>query len=94
MLPRTLACDLLLLSLVGRVGRTRVRSNIQNVLVITKARDNRLIKLTRDLALYLMCKHGLDGRGIVVYVTFLIVKIFSLILVQLCRQTTPNIETV
>ncbi|KAJ6497882.1 ATP-NAD kinase-like domain-containing protein [Mycena sanguinolenta] len=52
-----------------QLGRARVRSNIQNVLIITKARDNRLIKLTRDLALYLMLKprHGQD-RGLVVYV--------------------------
>jgi NAD+ kinase len=37
-------------------GRTRVRSKIQSVLIVTKARDNRLIKLTRELALYLMQK--------------------------------------
>lgn len=37
-------------------GRARVQSNIQNVLIVTKARDNRLIKLTRELALYLMLK--------------------------------------
>ncbi|KAG5221309.1 ATP-NAD kinase domain-containing protein [Salix suchowensis] len=41
---------------VREMSRARVRSNIQNVLVITKARDNRLIKLTRELALYLMMK--------------------------------------
>ncbi|KAJ7668388.1 ATP-NAD kinase-like domain-containing protein [Mycena polygramma] len=52
-----------------QLGRARVRSNIQNVLIITKARDNRLIKLTRELALYLMLKprHG-QSRGLVVYV--------------------------
>ncbi|KAF7362058.1 NAD+ kinase [Mycena venus] len=52
-----------------QLGRARVRSNIQNVLIITKARDNRLIQLTRDLALYLMLRprHGHD-RGLVVYV--------------------------
>ncbi|KAJ6558565.1 ATP-NAD kinase-like domain-containing protein [Mycena vulgaris] len=52
-----------------QLGRARVRSNIQNVLVITKARDNRLIQLTRELALYLMLKprHG-QSRGLVVYV--------------------------
>ncbi|KAL7418394.1 hypothetical protein Q5752_006852 [Cryptotrichosporon argae] len=38
------------------LGRTRVRSKIQHVLIVTKARDNRLIKLTRELALYLMLK--------------------------------------
>ncbi|KAJ7251775.1 ATP-NAD kinase-like domain-containing protein [Mycena haematopus] len=52
-----------------QLGRARVRSNIQNVLIITKARDNRLIQLTRDLAIYLMLKprHG-QNRGLVVYV--------------------------
>ncbi|KAJ7039242.1 ATP-NAD kinase-like domain-containing protein [Mycena alexandri] len=52
-----------------QLGRARVRSNIQNVLIITKARDNRLIQLTRELALYLMLKprHG-SNRGLVVYV--------------------------
>ncbi|KAJ7497121.1 ATP-NAD kinase-like domain-containing protein [Mycena latifolia] len=52
-----------------QLGRARVRSNIQNVLIITKARDNRLIQLTRELALYLMLKprHG-QSRGLVVYV--------------------------
>lgn len=49
-------------------GRARIRSNIQNVLIITKARDNRLIKLTRELALYLMLKPRNGGRGLVVYV--------------------------
>ncbi|WWD19663.1 hypothetical protein CI109_104125 [Kwoniella shandongensis] len=63
------------------LGRTRVRSKIQHVLIVTKARDNRLIKLTRELALYLMQKRPAatpDGnhrshqesrdRGMVVYV--------------------------
>ena len=45
-----------------------MRSNIQSVLIITKARDNRLIKLTRELAVYLMAKHRIGGRGLVVYV--------------------------
>lgn len=47
-------------------GRARVRSNIQNVLIVTKARDNRLIKLTRELALYLMIKKRNGDRGLVV----------------------------
>ncbi|KAG9220880.1 hypothetical protein CCMSSC00406_0002520 [Pleurotus cornucopiae] len=52
-----------------QLGRARVRSNIQNVLVITKARDNRLIKLTRELALYLMMKKRPgQARGLTVYV--------------------------
>ncbi|EJD03164.1 ATP-NAD kinase [Fomitiporia mediterranea MF3/22] len=51
-----------------QLGRARIRSNIQNVLIITKARDNRLIKLTREIALYLMQKPRNDGRGLVVYV--------------------------
>ena len=49
-------------------GRARIKSNIQNVLIVTKARDNRLIALTRDLALYLMKKRRHNGRGLVVYV--------------------------
>jgi hypothetical protein len=49
-------------------GRARIKSNIQNVLIVTKARDNRLIALTRALALYLMKKPRLNGRGLVVYV--------------------------
>lgn len=48
-------------------GRARIKSNIQNVLIVTKARDNRLIALTRVLALYLMRKPRLNGRGLVVY---------------------------
>ncbi|RPD63735.1 ATP-NAD kinase [Lentinus tigrinus ALCF2SS1-6] len=51
-----------------KLGRTRVRSNIQSVLIVTKARDNRLIKLTRELALYLMLKKRGSDRGMIVYV--------------------------
>ena len=48
-------------------GRARIRSNIQTVLVVTKARDNRLIKLTRQLALYLMLKRRSGStRGLIV----------------------------
>ncbi|KAG1761158.1 hypothetical protein EDD22DRAFT_954307 [Suillus occidentalis] len=49
-----------------RVRRARMRSNIQSVLIVTKARDNRLIKFTRELALYLMLKHRQGSRGLVV----------------------------
>ena len=60
-------------------GRTRVRSRIQYVLIVTKARDNRLINLTRELAIYLMQKKPISSpdnasrsepneRGMVVYV--------------------------
>ncbi|EIN11943.1 ATP-NAD kinase [Punctularia strigosozonata HHB-11173 SS5] len=51
------------------LGRARIHSKFQNVLIVTKAKDNRLIKLTRELALYLMLKkrQGQD-RGLVVYV--------------------------
>ncbi|KAI0661132.1 hypothetical protein C8Q70DRAFT_1052240 [Cubamyces menziesii] len=50
-----------------KLGRTRVRSHIQSVLIVTKARDNRLIKLTRELALYLMLKKrsGNGERGMI-----------------------------
>lgn len=37
-----------------QLGRTKVHSRIQHILIVTKARDNRLIALTRELALYLM----------------------------------------
>ncbi|KAK4056654.1 hypothetical protein OIO90_002206 [Microbotryomycetes sp. JL221] len=52
-----------------QLGRARVVSPVQSVLIITKARDNHLIRLTRELALWLMTTHrkGRD-RGIVVYV--------------------------
>jgi NAD+ kinase len=52
----------------GHSGRTRIKSNIQNVLIVTKARDNRLIALTRALALYFMKKPRYNGRGLVVCV--------------------------
>ncbi|KAF9245002.1 hypothetical protein BU15DRAFT_85813 [Melanogaster broomeanus] len=51
-----------------QLGRARIRANIQSVLIVTKARDNRLIKLTRELALYLMLKPRHGKRGLVVYV--------------------------
>ncbi|KAI0743415.1 hypothetical protein C8Q80DRAFT_1220426 [Daedaleopsis nitida] len=51
-----------------KLGRTRVRSHIQSVLIVTKARDNRLIKLTRELAVYLMLKKRGTDRGMIVYV--------------------------
>ncbi|KAG1785535.1 uncharacterized protein HD556DRAFT_1249668 [Suillus plorans] len=51
-----------------QLGRARIKSNIQSVLIVTKARDNRLINLTRELALYLMLKHRQGGRGLIVYV--------------------------
>ncbi|KAJ9114667.1 hypothetical protein QFC22_005543 [Naganishia vaughanmartiniae] len=56
-----------------QLGRTKVKSNIQHVLIVTKARDNGLIKLTREVAVYLMSKKtGSNGRsngsGMVVYV--------------------------
>ncbi|KAK4705427.1 NAD+ kinase, partial [Phenoliferia sp. Uapishka_3] len=52
-----------------QLGRARVVSHIQSVMIITKARDNHLIRLTRELALWLMQtpRNGRD-RGLVVYV--------------------------
>ncbi|CAO1622110.1 unnamed protein product [Jaminaea pallidilutea] len=52
-----------------QLGRARVKSTIKSVLIITKARDNALIKLTRELALWLMLtpRNGSD-RGVIVYV--------------------------
>jgi hypothetical protein len=54
---------------MGFSGRTRVKSQIQSILIITKARDNHLIKLTRELALYLMRtpRQG-RSRGLIVSV--------------------------
>ncbi|TFK25497.1 ATP-NAD kinase [Coprinopsis marcescibilis] len=52
-----------------QLGSARIQSGIQNILIVTKARDNRLIKLTRELALYLMLKRRAGHqRGLVVYV--------------------------
>ncbi|KAH0827573.1 hypothetical protein J3R83DRAFT_4296 [Lanmaoa asiatica] len=53
-----------------QLGRARIRANIQSVLIVTKARDNRLIKLTRELALYLMLKPRHGHRGLIVYVDY------------------------
>ena len=52
-----------------QLGRARVKSTIQSVLIITKARDNRLIRLTRELAIWLMTtpRNGKD-TGLIVYV--------------------------
>lgn len=50
----------------SHAGRARIRANIQSVLIVTKARDNRLIKLTRELALYLMLKPRHGHRGLIV----------------------------
>ncbi|PWN34878.1 ATP-NAD kinase, partial [Meira miltonrushii] len=52
-----------------QLGRARVKSTIQSVMIITKARDNHLIKLTRELAIWLMTtpRNGRDS-GLTVYV--------------------------
>ncbi|KAG1758528.1 ATP-NAD kinase-like domain-containing protein [Suillus occidentalis] len=51
-----------------QLGRARIRSNIQSVLIVTKARDNCLIKLTRELAFYVdhqLCHlRRFDAEGI------------------------------
>ena len=54
-----------------------MHSHFQNVLIVTKARDNRLIKLTRELALYLMLKDRGNGRGMVVYVPARVPRVSS-----------------
>ena len=53
-----------------QLGRTKVKSNIQSVLIVTKARDNRLIKLTREVAVYLMKmkRTANSDRGMIVSV--------------------------
>ncbi|CBQ67962.1 related to UTR1 (associated with ferric reductase activity) [Sporisorium reilianum SRZ2] len=52
-----------------QLGRARVKSTIQSVMIITKARDNHLIKLTRELAIWLMTtpRNGKE-TGLIVYV--------------------------
>lgn len=50
------------------LGRARVHSDLQSILIVTKARDNRLIKLTRELALYLMQKKCSSSKRLIVYV--------------------------
>jgi len=55
------------------LGRARVHSDLNSILIVTKARDNRLVRLTKELALYLMQKArpSVDGghnRRIIVYV--------------------------
>ncbi|KAF8836493.1 ATP-NAD kinase [Paxillus ammoniavirescens] len=54
--------------MMKQLGRARIRANVQSVLIVTKARDNRLTKLTRKLALYLMLKPRHGNRGLIVYV--------------------------
>jgi len=50
-------------------GRARVITQIQSVMIVTKARDNQLTRLTRELALWLMKtpRNGKD-RGLIVCV--------------------------
>lgn len=70
------------------LGRTRLHSNIQSILIVTKARDNRLIKLTRELSLYLMLKPRKGGRGVVVYVATIPAPTEAVLIAhsfQLCR---------
>lgn len=57
-----------LLTMIARTGRARVVSHIQSVMIVTKARDNQLTRLTRELALWLMLtpRNGKD-RGLIVY---------------------------
>ncbi|XAO24475.1 hypothetical protein I312_103276 [Cryptococcus bacillisporus CA1280] len=45
------------------LGRRIVRSRIQHVLIVTKVNDNRLVSLTRELALYLMQKSPSIPKG-------------------------------
>lgn len=54
------------------VGRARVVSHIQSVMIVTKARDNQLTRVTRELALWLMQtpRNGRD-RGLIVCVSLL-----------------------
>ena len=49
-------------------------------MIITKARDNRLIKLTRELALYLMLTPRGTGRGLIVCVVYTQNKIMFIVI--------------
>jgi hypothetical protein len=64
--PETLPCGTGQLRRLP-AGRARVKSTIQSILIITKARDNHLITLTRELAIWLMTtpRNGRD-TGLVV----------------------------
>lgn len=46
-----------------QLGRTRIKTAIQSVLIITKARDNHLIRLTRELVISL-CRESLQPPSI------------------------------
>lgn len=49
--------------------RARVHSNVESVLIITKARDNHLVSLTREMAIWLMTiPRENNDRGLIVYV--------------------------
>ncbi|GAA5894022.1 uncharacterized protein JCM6883_003698 [Sporobolomyces salmoneus] len=52
-----------------QLGRARVITHVQSVMIVTKARDNQLTRLTRELAMWLMQtpRNGKD-RGLIVYV--------------------------
>jgi NAD+ kinase len=52
-----------------QLGRALVKTNVNSILIITKARDNQLIKLTREMAIWIMTSmKGGRERGVVVYV--------------------------
>ncbi|WFD35630.1 NAD(+) kinase [Malassezia cuniculi] len=52
-----------------QLGRARVESSAESVLIITKARDNSLVTLTRELSIWLMkYPRKNSSRGIIVYV--------------------------
>lgn len=44
--------------LAKRLGQANIRINVRSVMVVTKARDNSLIYLTRDLVYWLMATHN------------------------------------
>ena len=46
-----------------RLGQARVRSSIKSIMIITKAHDDIVIKLTRDLAIHLMTSTRATGRA-------------------------------
>lgn len=53
--------------LAKKLGQANIRMNVKSVMIVTKARDNSLVYLTRDLAYWLMRRNGSED-GITVYV--------------------------
>lgn len=57
-----------------------MKGDIKSIMIVTKARDNHLIKLTRELSLYLMNRDNPGKeRGLIVYVYFSLISSLRLV---------------